>query len=200
LIPCGILFILLVPSYGLIYSIDENASYELLLRVTGNQWYWTYEYPEQKIKFDSYMVPEKNLVKGQFRLLEVDNRLLLPRKTNIKVLVTSKDVLHSFAVPSLGIKIDATPGRLNAVTINILRSGVYYGQCSELCGVNHGFMPIVIEVSDPIGFAKKLRLAHPKPYYDALFILQIKKRIKKKNLSYIDLAKQYLQTLVILRG
>jgi heme/copper-type cytochrome/quinol oxidase subunit 2 len=126
------------------------------------------------------MIPEKNLRFGQFRLLEVDNRLLLPRRTNIKVLLTSKDVLHSYAIPSLGIKVDASPGRLNVFTINILRCGVYYGQCSELCGVNHGFMPIVIEVSNPLGFATKLNNAHPKPYYDKLFILQIVQRIKKK--------------------
>jgi cytochrome c oxidase subunit 2 len=116
-----------------------------------HQWYWSYEYSdynstdEQSLAFDSYMVPEDDLELGQLRLLEVDNRVVVPAKTHLRMIITSADVLHSWAVPSLGIKCDAVPGRLNQICMFIKREGVFYGQCSELCGTNHAFMPIVVE-------------------------------------------------------
>jgi len=119
------------------------------------------------------MILDKDLSEGQFRLLEVDNRLILPTFLNIKFLITSSDVLHSYAVPSLGIKLDGAPGRLNQVSISILRSGVYYGQCSELCGINHGFMPIVIEAVHPAYFGNYMNITHmtnTRIYYDTIFL------------------------------
>ena len=116
-----------------------------------HQWYWSYQYTDfttdsgEEIEFDSYMIPEEDLENGQLRLLEVDNRVILPTDTHIRFIVTAADVLHDFAVPALGLKVDANPGRLNQASILIKREGVFYGQCSELCGVNHSAMPISIE-------------------------------------------------------
>jgi cytochrome c oxidase subunit 2 len=149
--PSLILMVIAIPSFALLYSIDEVIDPSVTLKVIGQQWYWSYEYSDftnklnKVIQFDSYMISQDDLQSGQLRLLEVDNRVVLPTKTHIRVLITSGDVLHSFAIPSLGVKTDACPGRLNQVSLFIKREGVYYGQCSELCGVNHGFMPIVIE-------------------------------------------------------
>jgi cytochrome c oxidase subunit 1 len=153
-IPAIILVVVAAPSFALLYTIDEIHEPRITLKVIGKQWYWTYEYSDyvrffdskESIVFDSYMVLDEDLTKGSYRLLEVDNRIVLPEQTPIRLLVTSNDVLHSWAVPSLGVKIDACPGRLNQVYLFIKRRGVYYGQCSELCGINHGFMPIVVEV------------------------------------------------------
>jgi len=152
-IPTIILILIATPSFALLYTIDELHDPKITLKVLGNQWYWTYEYsdyivkgPEDSIKFDSYMVLEEDLVVGSFRLLEVDERVVLPYETSIRILITARDVLHSWAIPSLGVKMDAVPGRLNQIGIFIRRQGVYYGQCSELCGINHAFMPIVIDV------------------------------------------------------
>lgn len=124
----------------------------LTIKVIGNQWYWHYEYPYKlnanlcgNFGFDSYMVLEENLEEEQLRLLSVDFQAILPIKTHIRTLITSSDVLHSWAVPSLGVKLDACPGRLNQVGIFIKRVGIFYGQCSEICGVNHGFMPIAVK-------------------------------------------------------
>ena len=123
----------------------------MTLKAIGRQWYWSYEYSDyindnnEGVSFDSYMIPTDDLEAGQLRLLEVDNRVVVPIDTHIRVMCTASDVIHSFAVPSLGIKIDAIPGRLNQTSLLVQREGVYYGQCSELCGVWHGFMPIVIE-------------------------------------------------------
>lgn len=151
LIPAIVLLLIAIPSFALLYSLDELVDPVLTLKVIGHQWYWSYEYSDyatleggDTLNFDSYMVPESDLVKGSFRLLEVDNRVVLPINTHIRVLVTSSDVLHSWAVPSFGIKVDATPGRLSQASLFIKREGVYYGQCSEICGVNHAFMPIVV--------------------------------------------------------
>lgn len=151
LIPAVVLLLIAIPSFALLYSLDELVDPVLTLKVIGHQWYWSYEYSDyatleggETLNFDSYMVPESDLVKGSFRLLEVDNRVVLPINTHIRVLVTSSDVLHSWAVPSFGIKVDATPGRLSQASLFIKREGVYYGQCSEICGVNHAFMPIVV--------------------------------------------------------
>jgi len=142
-----------IPSFALLYSIDELIDPSLTIKCIGHQWYWSYEYSDFEyqigvINFDSYMIPEDDLSFGELRLLEVDNRVVLPVNTHIRILVTAADVLHSFAIPSFGIKIDACTGRLNESTLFILRNGVFYGQCSEICGVGHANMPIVIEAVD----------------------------------------------------
>ena len=149
-IPSLILVIVALPSFALLYSIDELIDPALTIKCVGHQWYWSYEYSDFEaqlgaINFDSYMVPEDELEIGELRLLEVDNRIVLPVNTHIRVLVTAADVLHSWAVPSLGIKVDACTGRLNQTSIFLLREGVFYGQCSEICGVGHANMPIVVE-------------------------------------------------------
>jgi cytochrome c oxidase subunit II len=146
-IPSIILLFLAIPSFSLLYALDELTSPEMTIKVIGNQWYWSYEYSDFNLEtvFDSYIVLEEDLALGALRLLEVDNRLILPIETPIRFLISSTDVLHSFAVPSLGLKMDACPGRLNQVPMWIDRPGVYYGQCSEICGLNHAFMPIVVE-------------------------------------------------------
>ena len=150
--PSIILIIVAIPSFALLYSIDEIVDPAMTLKCIGNQWFWAYEYSDfvssesiETLAFDSYMVPEDDLVEGELRLLEVDNRVILPSRTHIRVLVTAADVLHSWAIPSLGVKMDACPGRLNQTSVFFNREGVFYGQCSEICGVNHGFMPIVVE-------------------------------------------------------
>lgn len=149
-IPSVILIIVALPSFALLYSIDEIIDPALTIKCVGHQWYWSYEYSDFEsqlgtINFDSYMVPEDELNLGDLRLLEVDNRIVLPVNTHIRVLVTAADVLHSWAIPSLGIKLDACTGRLNQTSMFVLREGVFYGQCSEICGVGHGNMPIVVE-------------------------------------------------------
>jgi len=150
LIPAFILLIIAVPSFSLLYSLDEIINPSITLKVIGHQWYWSYEYSdatleEESLNFDSYMLAQNDLTLGAFRLLEVDNRIVLPINTHVRVLVTSADVLHSWAVPSLGLKIDACPGRLSQSSLFIQREGTFYGQCSEICGINHGFMPIVVK-------------------------------------------------------
>ena len=146
--PAGILVLIAVPSLALLYSLEQVVDPAVTLKCIGHQWYWTYEYTddlENPVTFDSYMVATDDLEPGQLRLLEVDNRVVLPTNTHIRLLMTGADVLHCWAVPSFGVKVDCVPGRLNQVSVFIKREGVYYGQCSELCGVNHGFMPIVVE-------------------------------------------------------
>lgn len=145
LIPALVLIVIAIPSLKLLFFADRIEKADLTLKAIGRQWYWTYEYPEQKIHFDSYMIEDKDLKPGQFRLLEVDNRVIVPVGKVVRLIVTSEDVLHSFAVPALGVKKDAVPGRLNETWFKIEKEGVYYGQCSELCGIKHGFMPIAIE-------------------------------------------------------
>ena len=149
--PSLILMVIAVPSFALLYSMDEIVDPSITLKAIGHQWYWTYELSdysnsdEASIVFDSYMIPEDDLTLGQLRLLEVDNRVVLPVQTHVRVIVTAADVLHSWAVPSFGVKCDAVPGRLNQTSFFLQREGVFYGQCSEICGANHGFMPIVVE-------------------------------------------------------
>ncbi len=148
LIPAFVLVAIAIPSFALLYAVDEIIDPMLTVKVIGHQWYWSYEYSdfsENEIFFDSYMIPEEDLELGELRLLEVDRKLWLPTYTYIRVLVTSVDVIHSWAIPSFGVKMDALPGRLNQVSLFIKREGIFYGQCSELCGVNHGFMPIGIK-------------------------------------------------------
>ena len=146
--PAVILVFIAFPSFQLLYLMDEVIEPGVTLKVVGHQWYWSYEYSDYapaQISFDSYMIPDSDLKLGEFRLLEVDNRVVVPAETHIRVIVTAADVLHSWAIPSLGIKIDAIPGRLNQTSFIAGREGVFYGQCSEICGANHSFMPIVIE-------------------------------------------------------
>ena len=145
-IPVIILIAMAIPSFKLVYQQDIIPEADMTVKVIGHQWYWEYQYPEHfDITFESYMIPDEELEDGDVRLLTVDNRLVLPINKNIHVLVTAGDVLHSFAMPSLGVKKDAVPGRLNETWMNIEKPGIYRGQCSELCGTGHGYMPIVIE-------------------------------------------------------
>jgi cytochrome c oxidase subunit 2 len=144
LIPSFILFAIAIPSFALLYSMEEILDPQMTIKVIANQWYWTFEYGNLGLEWDSYMINESDLVDGEPRLLTVDNPLFIPIETNVRLLITSKDVIHAFAVPSLGLKVDAVPGRLNQLSCYINRPGIYYGQCSELCGVNHGFMPLQI--------------------------------------------------------
>lgn len=146
ILPAIILLFIAFPSLRLLYLLDEINKPSITLKTIGHQWYWSYEYSDFKnIEFDSYIIPSKELEKNNFRLIDVDNRIILPVNSQIRVIVRAADVLHSWTVPSLGVKIDATPGRLNQTNIFINRSGLYYGQCSEICGTNHRFIPIVIE-------------------------------------------------------
>jgi cytochrome c oxidase subunit 1 len=152
-IPAGILVLIAAPSFSLLYSIDAIRRPETTIKVIGHQWYWSYESTDmasnRELNFDSYMLAEADLEAergvGALRLLEVDKRLILPVRTNIRLIITAADVLHSWAVPALGVKMDACPGRLNQVSLHINRAGTFYGQCSELCGINHSFMPIVVD-------------------------------------------------------
>ena len=145
--PTLVLLGIAIPSFKLLYLMDEVMDPEITLKAVGNQWYWSYEYSdyEPSIKFDSYMKDISDLEDGELRLLEVDNRVVVPASSRVRVIVTASDVLHSWAIPSLGIKADAIPGRLNQVSMLLDREGIYYGQCSELCGVQHMGMPIAIE-------------------------------------------------------
>nr|QOE88753.1 cytochrome c oxidase subunit II [Glyptotermes sp. Gx481]URX52905.1 cytochrome c oxidase subunit II [Glyptotermes sp.]URX52918.1 cytochrome c oxidase subunit II [Glyptotermes sp. 5 AB-2022a] len=146
LAPAIILVFIAVPSLRLLYLMDEIHNPALTLKVIGHQWYWSYEYSDfTKVEFDSYMTPQDTQEKNMFRLLDTDNHTTLPMNSFIRIIVTAADVLHSWTVPSLGIKTDATPGRLNQCSFLINRPGLFYGQCSEICGANHSFMPIVIE-------------------------------------------------------
>lgn len=151
LIPALTLVMIAIPSFALLYSVDEASDPALTIKVIGHQWYWSYEYSDyvkedgSSIAFDSYMLPDDELVEGQLRLLEVDNRIAMPIDTHVRLIVTAADVLHCWTIPSFGVKLDACPGRLNQASLFITRPGVFFGQCSEICGVNHGFMPIAVE-------------------------------------------------------
>nr|YP_009350158.1 cytochrome c oxidase subunit II [Nasutitermes longirostris]AQP26436.1 cytochrome c oxidase subunit 2 [Nasutitermes longirostris]AQP28198.1 cytochrome c oxidase subunit 2 [Nasutitermes longirostris]AQP30012.1 cytochrome c oxidase subunit 2 [Nasutitermes longirostris] len=144
--PAIILVFIAIPSLRLLYLMDEIHNPAMTLKTVGHQWYWSYEYSDfTKLEFDSYMVQQEDQPINAFRLLDTDNRVVLPMNSPIRMIVTAADVLHSWTVPSLGVKTDATPGRLNQISFSINRPGLLYGQCSEICGANHSFMPIVIE-------------------------------------------------------
>lgn len=146
ILPAIILIFIALPSLRLLYLIDEINNPTITLKTIGHQWYWRYEYSDfSNVEFDSYIIPINELPKNGFRLLDVDNRIILPINSQIRILVTAADVLHSWTIPTLGVKIDATPGRLNQTNFIINRPGLLYGQCSEICGTNHRFIPIVIE-------------------------------------------------------
>nr|AJO66734.1 cytochrome oxidase subunit 2 [Heliconius melpomene malleti] len=145
ILPAITLIFIALPSLRLLYLLDELNNPLITLKSIGHQWYWSYEYSDfNNIEFDSYMI-QSNENLNNFRLLDVDNRIILPMNNQIRILVTATDVIHSWTIPSLGVKIDANPGRLNQTSFFINRPGIYYGQCSEICGANHSFMPIVIE-------------------------------------------------------
>lgn len=145
-VPALILTFIALPSLRLLYLLDEVNSPSLTLKTIGHQWYWRYEYSDfLHIEFDSYMIPSNELQEPDFRLLDVDNRTVLPINTQIRVLISAADVIHSWTIPSIGVKADAIPGRLNQLRFLINRPGLFFGQCSEICGANHRFIPIVIE-------------------------------------------------------
>nr|BDL61442.1 cytochrome c oxidase subunit II [Ilyograpsus nodulosus] len=145
-IPAFILIFIALPSLRLLYLLDETSDPSLTVKTIGHQWYWSYDYSDfLQMEFDSYMVPSTDLEPSGFRLLDVDNRTVLPMNTQIRTLITAEDVIHSWTVPTLSVKADAMPGRLNQASLLINRPGLFFGQCSEICGANHSFMPIVIE-------------------------------------------------------
>nr|YP_009434364.1 cytochrome c oxidase subunit II [Athetis lepigone]ATE89007.1 cytochrome c oxidase subunit II [Athetis lepigone]ATE89020.1 cytochrome c oxidase subunit II [Athetis lepigone]ATE89033.1 cytochrome c oxidase subunit II [Athetis lepigone]ATE89046.1 cytochrome c oxidase subunit II [Athetis lepigone]ATE89059.1 cytochrome c oxidase subunit II [Athetis lepigone] len=146
ILPAITLIFIALPSLRLLYLLDELNNPLITLKSIGHQWYWSYEYSDfHNIEFDSYMIPSNEMTPNNFRLLDVDNRIILPMNNQIRIMVTATDVIHSWTVPSLGVKVDANPGRLNQTNFFINRPGIFYGQCSEICGANHSFMPIVIE-------------------------------------------------------
>ena len=154
-VPVIILVLIAIPSFKLLYAQKVIPEAEMTVKAIGLQWYWTYEYQDHgDLTFDAIMIPDEDIQEGQLRLLETDNRLVLPVQTNIRILVTADDVLHAWAIPAFGIKMDAVPGRINETWVRIEREGVYYGQCSELCGIYHGFMPITVEAVSKEAFAE----------------------------------------------
>ncbi|CAK7920004.1 cytochrome c oxidase subunit 2 (mitochondrion) [[Candida] anglica] len=160
--PAVMLLVMAFPSFMLLYLCDEVLTPAMTIKVMGLQWYWKYEYSDfvssngETMEFESYIMPEDMLEEGQLRLLDTDTSIIIPVDTHVRFIVTANDVMHSFAVPSLGMKIDATPGRLNQVSALMQRTGVFYGQCSELCGINHSLMPIKIECMEIDQFIEAL--------------------------------------------
>nr|AFU50161.1 cytochrome c oxidase subunit II [Necydalis ulmi] len=155
IMPAVILLFIALPSLRLIYILDEINNPLITIKTIGHQWYWSYEYSDFKnIEFDSYLLPNNEAKNFNFRLLDVDNRIIIPFESQIRMIVTASDVIHSWTIPSLGIKIDATPGRLNQISFSSNRTSLFFGQCSEICGTNHSFMPIVIESISPKYFIK----------------------------------------------
>nr|QXP43565.1 cytochrome c oxidase subunit 2 [Xenopsylla cheopis] len=158
-IPMFLLIFIALPSLRLLYLLDDSNNPLITIKSIGHQWYWNYEYSDFKnINFDSYMISSNDLNLNSFRLLDVDNRIILPFNSHIRIIITASDVLHSWTIPSLGIKVDASPGRLNQSNFYMNRPGLYFGQCSEICGANHSFMPIVIESISINSFIKWVNL------------------------------------------
>nr|UKG19714.1 cytochrome c oxidase subunit 2 [Haemaphysalis longicornis]UKG20000.1 cytochrome c oxidase subunit 2 [Haemaphysalis longicornis] len=154
IIPAITLIFIAMPSLHLLYLTDELFSSQMSIKIIGHQWYWSYEYSDFNKEFDSFMIPEQEMMKNSFRLLDTDNNLVIPFNTMIKFLITSADVIHSWSLPSLSIKMDAIPGRLNQAFSFAKRPGMFYGQCSEICGANHSFMPISLEIVKMKNFIK----------------------------------------------
>jgi cytochrome c oxidase subunit 2 len=163
-IPTLILFVICFPSIKLVYFADKVPDSSMTVKVIGLQWYWQYQYPDDKIEFESRMIADKDIQPGQKRLLDVDHQVVIPVNTNVRLLVTAgaEDVIHSWSVPAFGIKQDAVPGRIREVWINVKKEGVYYGQCSEICGSGHAYMPIVVRVVSKGDYAKWLSEAKQK--------------------------------------
>ena len=159
-IPVLILVVIAVPSFRLLYYLDKQIEPDMTIKVTGIQWYWNYEYPDQNVAFDSYMISEEDLKPGQKRLLDVDNPLVLPEGSKVKVLIAGNDVMHSFFVPSLAVQEYSVPGRLNEVWMDIPNGEkTYYGQCNQICGINHAYMPVVVKVLTKENYANWLKNA-----------------------------------------
>nr|AEP27466.1 cytochrome c oxidase subunit II [Nanophyes marmoratus] len=159
ILPTVTLIFIALPSLRLLYILDEIDTPTVTIKSIGHQWYWTYEYSDFKnIEFDSYMIPINELSPFNFRLLEVDSRVIVPFKTQIRMLITSADVIHSWTIPNLGVKVDGTPGRLNQTSLFVNQTGLFYGQCSEICGANHSFMPIIVESISPEYFIEWVNL------------------------------------------
>jgi cytochrome c oxidase subunit 2 len=156
IIPVIILVGIAFPSFGLLYAEDHAPDAKLTLKVTGHQWYWSYSFPDYGVSFDSNVKQDADLKDGEIRLLSVDNPLVLPTGVDVRIQIAADDVIHSFSVPALGVKTDAMPGRLNETWTHIDRDGIYYGQCSQLCGINHGFMPIEVRAVSVAAFQKWL--------------------------------------------
>ena len=156
LIPCLILIVMAVPSFKILYKQDTIPKADVTVKAIGYQWYWGYEYPDENIIFESYMVETKDLKENQPRLLAVDNEVVVPVNKVVKVLITANDVLHAWALPSFGVKRDAVPGRINETWFKAEKVGTYYGQCSELCGIKHAFMPITVRVVSDEDYAEWL--------------------------------------------
>lgn len=153
-VPVLLLVAITIPSFRILYYLDRVEEADMTIKIVGHQWYWSYEYPDHEdLTFDSLLVTEDELEEGQPRLLTVDNALVVPAGKNIRLIMTSDDVIHSWAVPSLGVKLDTVPGRINETWVSVNEPGLYYGQCSELCGVNHGFMPITVRAVSEDEFA-----------------------------------------------
>ncbi|HKJ74874.1 MAG TPA: cytochrome c oxidase subunit II [Alphaproteobacteria bacterium] len=162
-VPAIILIIIAVPSLKLLYYEADTSNSAMTIKATGNQWFWTYEYPDQgDFTFDSVLVKAANLKPGEHRLLAVDNHVVVPVGEKIRVLTTSNDVIHSWAVPAFGVKMDAVPGRINATWFEATKEGTFYGQCSELCGKDHAFMPIVVDVVSKEAFKQWVAQAKQK--------------------------------------
>nr|ARH54948.1 cytochrome c oxidase subunit 2 [Coleoptera sp. 4 AH-2016] len=153
ILPTIILILIALPSLRLLYIMDELHNPMISIKTIGHQWYWSYEYSDYtKLEFDSYMIPYNSMNTFNFRLLDVDNHTIIPYNSKIRIIVSSNDVIHSWTIPALGLKIDGTPGRLNQINFNFNRTGLFFGQCSEICGTNHSFMPIVVESISPSMF------------------------------------------------
>nr|YP_010341290.1 cytochrome c oxidase subunit II [Stenamma impar]UNZ99556.1 cytochrome c oxidase subunit II [Stenamma impar] len=161
ILPMFILIFIAIPSLKILYLTDELNNNKLTIKAIGHQWYWSYEYSDfPNIEFDSFMIPSDQLMTNEFRLLDVDMRCILPFNYPIRILTTSLDVIHAWTIPSLGIKMDSTPGRINQTMLIMNRPGIYFGQCSEICGMNHSFMPIVIESTNFPNFKKWLMFTY----------------------------------------
>jgi cytochrome c oxidase subunit 2 len=166
-IPVLILVVIAVPSFRLLYFADKVPEADMTLKVTGHQWFWNYEYPDSKVAFDSYMVQQADLKPGQRRLLEVDNPVVLPVDTTVRLLFAGTDVMHSWFVPSFGVQLYTVPGRINESWVKATHEGVFYGECNQICGINHAYMPISVKVVSKADFAKWLEDAKKKFASDA---------------------------------
>jgi cytochrome c oxidase subunit 2 len=160
-VPVAILVAIAIPSLRLLYYQDRAADAEMTIKAIGHQWYWSYEYPDigEDISFDAVMIPDEEIGEGQYRLLETDERVIVPVNTTVRMLITADDVIHSWAIPAFGVKLDGIPGRINETWFRATKEGVFYGQCSELCGTNHAFMPIAVEVVSKEAYAEWVEFA-----------------------------------------
>ena len=161
-VPVLVLVAIAIPSYKLLYFQDRIENADMTLKIIGNQWFWSYEYPESDVSFDALAIPDDQIKPGQHRMLETDNHVVVPQDTNIRLLFTANDVIHAWTIPAFGVKLDNVPGRVNETWMRVTKPGRYYGQCSELCGVDHSFMPIVVDVVSKEAYATWLDSKKPK--------------------------------------